>query len=320
MGRTPFTTETFAKLVEDKSDGKISLISEYVRISDKVKFKCNVCEFEFEMTPNRFQCGDRCKKCSGKYKPTTEEVQKEIDNIYGIGKYTILTEYINNQSDLTIMCNTCKEHFITRRDYLINDKQKIPCPNCRKGVYTNIPFTDEEYLEKFNNAHKNDPYVLLEKYSDTKGRQNIKAKRLKHDYIWEPNKNHLIREDKPTGCPICSSSQGEKKIRNFLIENEIPFEKEVSFSDLIDQAKLKFDFKIYNESMSDFFLVEYDGSLHEEAFSESDYSEAKFKKTKRHDKMKNDYCQLKNIKLLRINYRDFNNISEILQNYINTVF
>lgn len=61
-------------------------------------------------------------------------------------------------------------------------------------------------------------------------------------------------------------------------------------------------------------LIEYDGIQH---FKCVDYfgGEIGLKKIKKNDLIKNNYCMVKNIKLLRIKYVNFNEIEEIFKNY-----
>lgn len=63
------------------------------------------------------------------------------------------------------------------------------------------------------------------------------------------------------------------------------------------QLPLKFDFKIFIKNNS-YILLEYDGEFH----YENKFSEAKLKLQQKRDKIKNDYCNRKNIILERINY------------------
>lgn len=105
-------------------------------------------------------------------------------------------------------------------------------------------------------------------------------------------------------CGCLGNSVGEDKIKTLLIQNHIPFNQEVMFSDLIDEAPLRFDFAIYNENNQIIKLIEYDGRQHSDLNSiwHTD-------KVLLHDKMKNEYCHLHHIPLLRIPYTKLENIN-----------
>jgi len=303
MGRAAFTTETFGEIVKKESNGTMELDDEYINISTKVWFKCNK-GHRVKMAPNRFRYGDRCSKCSGKYKPTTEEVGKEIEDLYN-GEYSLDSEYKNNKSPIYLIHNVCGHRFKNNRDNLINRGIKCPCPKCQIHC---IPYTNKTYEKKFYENHKD--LILLQKWSETENNK-IRVKCKIHNYEWDANKYWINRSSNPTGCPICSSSKGESKIRQFLLENKILFEEQKRFDDLSDKRTLPFDFMVSVNNK--FFLIEYDGEFHEKSFNDSNNSIKKFEKIKKHDKMKNEYCLQNNIELLRINYRDFSDINVILQ-------
>lgn len=110
----------------------------------------------------------------------------------------------------------------------------------------------------------------------------------------------------------CLNSKGEYFISNFLKNNNINFIKQFTFDDLIDIKKLKFDFAILNCKNELICLIEYDGEQHFNTNSMF-YNEDIVK----HDKIKNDYCLNKDIKLFRIKYND--NINDSLKNILNYI-
>lgn len=63
--------------------------------------------------------------------------------------------------------------------------------------------------------------------------------------------------------------------------------------------------------------IEYDGRQHIEPvnFGGCDDNTAvdAFNQTQKHDKIKTEYCKKNNIKLIRISYKDYNDIGKILK-------
>lgn len=59
--------------------------------------------------------------------------------------------------------------------------------------------------------------------------------------------------------------------------------------------------------------IEYDGIQHFEPL----FGEIEFEETIKRDKIKSGYCEKNNIKLLRINYTNFENIPKILESVLN---
>lgn len=112
-------------------------------------------------------------------------------------------------------------------------------------------------------------------------------------------------------CRKCSSkeSSGEKLIRIFLTNNKISFEKEKRYDDCRDVKPLPFDFYLYDYNL----IIEFDGQGHYMPM----YSQQSYEDTIRHDKIKNEYCKLHNIPLLRIPYWESQNIETIIKDKLN---
>lgn len=103
-------------------------------------------------------------------------------------------------------------------------------------------------------------------------------------------------------CSCIRSSYGEEQIEKILIENNINYCKEYTFSDLhTNNVPLRFDFAIFNKQHQLIQLIEYDGKQHYipvEKFG----GEKAFNHMKLNDERKNKYCKEHNIKLVRIPY------------------
>ena len=97
------------------------------------------------------------------------------------------------------------------------------------------------------------------------------------------------------------------KVKRWLESKNIDFEMQKTFKDLKDKKPLRFDFYLpkYN------YCIEVDGSQPDEivpfsydGMSRKEYLKSekaleKLNSTKLHDKMKEEYCNNKNIKLIR---------------------
>lgn len=117
----------------------------------------------------------------------------------------------------------------------------------------------------------------------------------------------LLRSGKLHSCGCISNSYGEEKIEKILQENQIPYEKEYTFSDLKgknNKRALRFDFGILDCNKNLIFLLEFDGEQHFNSNS-AFYTEDLIK----NDKIKNQYCKEHNIPLVRIPYWEIDNIS-----------
>ena len=114
-------------------------------------------------------------------------------------------------------------------------------------------------------------------------------------------------------CPECTNveSHGEYEVRMFLEQNGINYIPQYRFNDCKYKNTLPFDFYLPDYNV----LIEYDGEQHYKPVNwgcDKDEREKLFKLTQIRDQIKTEYCKNNNIKLIRIPYYDFNNISTIL--------
>ena len=103
-----------------------------------------------------------------------------------------------------------------------------------------------------------------------------------------------------TSCGCRIQSSGEEHIKSLLEKLYINYETQYTFDDCKSVYVLRFDFAIINENKL-LGLIEYDGKQHFEPI-EFFGGEDGFNKTKERDQIKNTYCKLHNIPLLRIPY------------------
>ena len=99
-----------------------------------------------------------------------------------------------------------------------------------------------------------------------------------------------------TSCG-CIRSKGEFQIEQLLKEHNIEYVREYSFSDLVDDLPLRFDFAIFKNKQL-VGLIEFQGEQHYNP-SNGYYNETIIE----HDKMKKEYCDKNNIKLNVIDYK-----------------
>lgn len=101
----------------------------------------------------------------------------------------------------------------------------------------------------------------------------------------------------------CIKSWGETQLIFLLNEANIPYKREITFSDLrgTKGGCLRFDFGVYDQNNNLICLIEYDGRQHKKYDVNWNQTPEEFEQLKIHDKLKNDYCQKNNILLYRLN-------------------
>lgn len=117
----------------------------------------------------------------------------------------------------------------------------------------------------------------------------------------------------------CISSRGNQQIKKFLQDNNIPFISEYIFKDCLTELgnPMRFDFCILDENKNIQLLIEYDGNIHfgYDAKKYSWNTEESYKCRVARDKIKDDYCLEKGLKLIRINYKE--NLEQRLEEIFN---
>lgn len=184
----------------------------------------------------------------------------------------------------------------------------VGCPYCI-GRHK----TTDEFIEELKTI--NSDITIIGEYFGSEIPINCKCNMCGHE--WSPISRSLKNNQ---GCPMCSSSKGERKISEYLNSKNIIFNIQYSFIDCKYKGVLKFDFYL-----SDFNIcIEYDGIQHFEpvdfANKGSEWASNEFKLNQKRDKIKNDYCKNKNIQLIRIPYYNFNEIETILDSELSELF
>ena len=153
-----------------------------------------------------------------------------------------------------------------------------------------------------------------------------KNKKTPYDYscrsgclVWWKCKHGLHRDYKKTidkavshnfRCPQCQYSKGEEAISKYLITNNILYESQKTFDNLIGVCGglLSYDFFLPEYNL----LIEYQGEQHEKYIKGFHKNKKAFINQQEHDRRKREYAINNNIKLLEIWYYDFDNIEQIL--------
>jgi very-short-patch-repair endonuclease len=122
----------------------------------------------------------------------------------------------------------------------------------------------------------------------------------KHGKFEQTPKKHLMGQ----GCPACSSSNGENKVRRFLESKGIRFQTEVR---LITGTRYSFDFVLSDSKV----LVEFNGKQHYQPIKFFGGKKG-FRRTQERDRFKAQWAAENGFELIVIPYWEFPNIDNIL--------
>lgn len=268
--------------------------------SNKTKVKI-ICKSHgcFEKTPKcHIQLKQGCPKCSRESRkiiryPFEEFIKiakEKYKNFYEYEEF----EYYSKSKLIKVICPNHGEYKIAYNNHL-----KYKCKRCYyENIGSNLKKTKEQFIKESIEIHGNMYDYSLVDYKNSRGKVKIICKICNNEFF-QTASNHLSG----SGCNFCVKSKGEKLIEKYLLDNNIKYQTQFMFSDCRNVNPLKFDF--YLEDLK--LCIEFDGVQH--------YDETSIywsEDVKRNDIIKNDYCKINSINLLRIPYYRIKNIDSFL--------
>ena len=295
----------------------IKLISQFKKNGDFwIRYNCSCGNENQEKTWEHLREGAKCMTCSGlRFMDFNERVEilKEVNPTI-----TLLEHYIGDDGNAKCkyICG-CGEENVANYQHL---RLGGGCFKCGMKKSTDASrYTLKQLKEKLLEINPD-----VEIIDDTYINSNIKLKcRCKLDgNIFKIDWTSLRAG---SGCPKCNTTRGERKIALYLDNNNIEYKHFKQFDDLYGLSgyrKLVYDFYLPNNNT----LIEFDGAFHfypitisnNKTQEKIDKAEKEFIKRKQHDRLKDDYALKNNIKLIRIDFLNYKNIYEILDNELNS--
>ena len=250
----------------------------------------------------------KCRKCGFEKLYDTSSIQRFSGqcrcSISGIsigdkfGKLTVLKRDLDNffnDNRIYWVCQCDCGNIITVSSSALKSKNTQSC-GCSRADAKIIDITNQRFgkliaIEKV--GKKNNSNAMFWKCQCDCGNTTIV----------ESNK---LRSGHTTSCG-CQKSNGEYKIGQLLINNNIQFQKEYTIKILTNNKEhyYRFDFAILNNNNIS-YLIEYDGIQHYKDISF--FNTSSLEETQERDKIKNNYCLNHNIPLIRIPYTHLNDI------------
>lgn len=200
-------------------------------------------------------------------------------------------------------CNLCGKIYSVSRDGLVSGKSSC-CNHC-KGEKIRQK-AEERNLTVW---HKGDRFGMLEILGSAGIKGNHSYVKCKCDCgnIVNVRVEHLkgTSHGRTISCGCASKSSGEIKITKILEEANIEFQAQYRIKDF--NISSPFDFAIFKNGVL-LGLIEYDGEQH---FESVDFfgGEEKLKLQQERDERKNKWCKENNIRLIRIPYTEYDNLT-----------
>ena len=193
-------------------------------------------------------------------------------------------------------------------------KSKKISQNVRKAASLRNPLTNSTVIEEWDYELNFKNNIFPENYSDC-SKKIVYWKCKNCNKSWKDSIEH---KKKGVKCPHCSISKGEQRIKDFLDKNNIIYKQQYSFQNCKYKNSLRFDFAIFSKENELKYLIEFDGEQHfipiDFAGRGENFALETLKINQEKDKIKDTYCKNNEIKLIRITYKQMEEIEEILKN------
>ena len=294
------TTEQFIDKAQDVHGDKYDYSKvDYINANTKVCIICNRCKREFWQTPAHHLSGEGCIVCNNH--KSTEEFITDANKKYNFKYDYSLTDYKNSRKKVIIICHekfkNGKEHGQFERkpsEHLFSEYGG--CPRCNKRMYK---LTTEDFINKAQDVHGN-------KYDYSKVRYisaNIPVTIICHKKDSNCNEHgkflqtpggHLYGQ----GCPICNNSSLEREVESLLTEMGINFIREYTIK-TSSKKKQRLDFYLNDKQIA----IECQGIQHFEPL-EFFGGIKSFNENVHRDKIKKEWCEKNNIKLIYYSHEE----------------
>lgn len=225
---------------------------------------------------------------------------ERIEQIFGknIFDYSKLN-YQGAHKEVTLICKKCNN--IETKSPIVWYKG-FGCLKCQGNKVGKKLWTTDKFIEKakiiHNNLYNYDKVIYI-------GNSNkIEIICSKHGSFFQIPNIHL---NSKSGCPKCQTSKGENQIAVWLKENNITYEYQYNIK--INNSNHYYDFYLSKYNI----IIEYNGLQHYKPIKFFGGQEG-FNYLQERDKLKKEYCEQNNIKMIIISYKD--NIEQILNKTI----
>jgi very-short-patch-repair endonuclease len=297
-----YNLQTINKRIKEKYPNEDLEVIKFTKVKEPTTILCKKCgqKFNFGTMDSVINSNKRviCDKCNIKRRDTLEVKHKIEYLINKNDNLELLNDFKNITTDLEILCKKCNNIY-KRKPRIFLESQKCPyCESKSKLKPHNL------FIKELNELYPNE-YKVLDKYNGSFNKIKVKHK---CGFIWEVRPHNLLLGK---GCPQCNRkiSKGEKRIEKYLSEKEILFEKEKSFKEL---GQLRFDFYLPDKNI----LIEFQGQQHYKPI-EWYGGQEKFFQQQNRDNLKKQFCKKNNYTLIEIKFDQFNNIEQILNDWLN---
>lgn len=292
------STAQFKAEVYDLVGNSFDVLSGYSDRESRIGFRHNDCGIVFVRNARRFLENPVCAPCSAKRESEKRILNRQSEIVEKFSA-SFKIEYITDGEVPRVLA--------THRECGVSIEQSLSgfdgiCAHCsaeeryKNNVMSRLG-SDYDFIRFTHRPELSLPY-----------QRGVELEHFNCGHVYETSYSKILEGSK---CPNCVYSRGEKAVADVLDSLSIEYTREHSFEYL---GRKRFDFFIPSLNIA----IEYDGEQHYksiDAWGGEEYLES----VRQSDALKNDFCEYMVIDLLRIPYWEFDNIDEIVTNFIDTV-
>lgn len=243
-----------------------------------------------------------CPTCGLRIRRRVENPIDLFRKVHGDKYDYSLVRYVSKRQKISILCRKHGIFYQTPTHHL----RGSGCPDCGKFKMSLSLVKDKNlFLSECSNIHFN--YYDYSKVDFNNLQDKIKIICPIHGEFSQRAYSHK----EGYGCRKCNISKGEKRIELFLLNNNIKYEYNKHFDTCKNKNTLPFDFYLPDFKT----CIEYDGIQHFESI-EHFGGEQKLNYQKKLDNIKNIWCYNMGIGLIRISYKKYDDIENILKVFL----
>jgi predicted nucleic acid-binding Zn-ribbon protein len=277
-------------------NSNIEVVGIYIDSGTKILHKCKIDGYIWNVVPSSILKGVGCPMCAGKAPYTTESFIATMSLVHP--SIEVIGNYVNNKTNIALRCKIDGHEWNPIPHNVLRGQG---CPKCGGR----IPMSHDEYVNAVSQINKD-----LDVLGTFVNKSISILHRCKKDgHEWDVRPEHILNGH---GCPVCNSSIGERLVANYLTDNNILYKSQHKFERCKNKRRLPFDFYLPNLNI----CIEYDGIQHfqpVEAFG----GQATFDECQKNDAIKNRFCEVSQITLLRIRYDQ--DVNQVLDDFFKTI-
>lgn len=234
------THEEFLQELENK-DINVTPLQKYDGMHQKIRFKCNICDYIWDVTPSNLFRNKQCQRCSGRERYTKNSFIQKLNDINN----TIIPtgEYINTATKIKCKCKICNTEWDVLPSKLLTGRG---CPTCARktsGNKGNYKYSLSYILDILNEKN----LLMLDEYKGVGCQHSFQC--LKCGYIFKTKLSHIVMDG--SKCKKCTHESYKMSHIDFIKRvNEVLPEIEILDKYNGSSKRINYKCKICNSTHS----------------------------------------------------------------------